>query len=161
MVEDRADPESYLRALHDGGRWSGIEIEDDHGWLLDVRRQRERRMQLQRRQICNPDQRGQIVGENVIHGALVALAPDGCGLHPIGTMLGRALLKKILVIHAFGIALHGQRTSGEMWQQDRCDADVVVDYLALGEAGGGIEDFVEVRELELAAFNFDDAWGSG
>src|SRR6267154_2222534 len=118
-------------------------------------------MQLQRCQVRNPHECGQVVGENVIDGALVAFAPDGRGLDPIGTMLGRVLLKKILVIHAFGISLHGQRTSGEMWEKDRCDADVVVDYLALGEAGGGIEDFVEVRELELAAFNFDDAWGSG
>ena len=39
---------------------------------------------------------------------------------------------------------------GQVGQQHRCDPGVVVDHLALGEAGLGIEDLVEVGELDLA-----------
>ncbi len=47
-----------------------------------------------------------------------------------------------------------------MRHQIRRNADVVIDDLSLGEAGGGIEDLVKVRETELAALDFDDG-GSG
>jgi hypothetical protein len=49
-------------------------------------------------------------------------------------------------------------------RQDRGrDPRVVVDDLALGEAGLGIEDLVEVGELELASFDddFDVSWSRG
>jgi len=40
-------------------------------------------------------------------------------------------------------------------QDRRRDARVVVDDLALAEAGLGVEDLVEVGELELASFDDD------
>ena len=48
----------------------------------------------------------------------------------------------------------------EVRDEDGGDADGVVDDLAFGESGGGIEDLVEVGETELAADDFDDG-GSG
>src|ERR1700691_3340292 len=91
---------------------------------------------------------------------MVALAPDGRGLHPVGLMHGRVLFEEVVVIDAFGIALHGERPSGKMGQKRGCDPGAVIDDLSFGETGGGIEDLVEIRELELAAFDVDDG-GSG
>jgi hypothetical protein len=39
------------------------------------------------------------------------------------------------------------------------NADIKIHYLSLGEPCGRIEDFVQVRKLELAALHFDDGWG--
>jgi len=71
-------------------------------------------------------------------------------------MHGRVLLEEIFVVHAFWIALHGQRTSGKMRHQHGRYADAIVDHLALSEAGAGIENLVEIRKLQLAAVHFDD-----
>src|SRR5260221_8718786 len=75
-------------------------------------------------------------------------------------MHGGVFFEEEFLLHAPGIALHGERPSGEMRHQIRRNADVVIDDLSLGEAGGGIEDLVKVRETELAALDFDDG-GSG
>ena len=97
----------------------------------------------------------QIVGQNVIDVALVALAPDGRGLYPVRPVRGGILLKKVLAVHPVGIALQGQRPSRQMRNQDGRDAGVVVDDLSLGEAGRGIQDFVQIRQLQLPALNFN------
>ncbi len=160
MVEDDAHPECDLRALHDVCGRSGIEVEDDHGRRFDIGGQCQRGMQFQRRQVCDPDERGQVVGQNEIDGAVIAVAPDGSRLHPLRAMHRRVFFKEILMVHTFGIPLHGQRMSREMRHQYRRNADVIVDHLTLGEAGGGIENLVQVGKIELTAFDFDDG-GSG
>src|SRR5262249_18474932 len=48
-----------------------------------------------------------------------------------------------------------ERTSFEVWQQHGRDARIVVDHLRLGESGGGIHDFLQVAERELATLNLD------
>src|ERR1700677_408448 len=40
-------------------------------------------------------------------------------------------------------------------------ADDEIDDLSFGESGGGIEDFLQICELELAAFDVDDGGGGG
>src|ERR1022692_3682542 len=101
-------------------------------------------MQFNRREVRNPDQRGQIVGEDEIDGATVAIAPDGSGLYPIGPMHGRILFEEIFLIVAYtsGIALHSEWPSGEVRHQRGRDADVEIHYLPFGKTGGGIENLV-------------------
>ncbi len=45
---------------------------------------------------------------------------------------------------------------GEMRHQHGRNADVEIHHLPLGETGGGIEDLLQIRELEFAALDFDD-----
>src|SRR5258708_7941194 len=76
-------------------------------------------------------------------------------------LAGRALTMKrypeeIFLVDSFGIALHGERSSGEMRHQIGRNADVIIRHLSLGEPGSGIEDLVKIRELKLAALHFDD-----
>ena len=68
------------------------------------------------------------------------------------------LLEEVSMVHPFGLALHGEWTSGEMRNQHGRDAHVIINHLALGKAGRGIEDLLQVRELQLAALDFDDGW---
>ena len=73
-------------------------------------------------------------------------------------MHGRVLFEEIfpIVAYAFRIALHGERPTGEMRHQHGRNADIEIHHLPLGETGGGIEDLVQIRELEFAALDFDD-----
>ncbi len=155
MLEDLPQPDTDLGALHDIGWRAGVEIEHHHGRAADFLRQRKRRVQLDRRQVRHPDNRRQIVGQNVIDGAAVAFAPDGRGLDPVRPMGGGVLFKKELAVYPVGISLQGERPPGQMRHQDRRNASVVVDDLSLGEAGRGIENFIQVGELQLPALNFD------
>src|SRR6202451_1266372 len=115
-------------------------------------------MQFDGREIRDPNERGQIVRQNVIYVALVALAPDGYGLHPIWAVLGCVLLEEVLFVHALGIPLQGKRTSRKMGQQNRRDPRIIVDDLSLGEPGRGIQDFIQVGQTQVLAFDLDDFW---
>src|SRR5258708_31247584 len=117
-------------------------------------------MEVDGREVWDRDQGGEIVGEKIVNGSFVALAPHGRGLHPVRAMHGRVFFEEVFLFYASGIALHGERPSGEMRHQIRRNGDVIIDDLSLGEPGGGIEDLVKVRETELAALHFDDG-GSG
>src|SRR5205823_6065207 len=64
-----------------------------------------------------------------------------------------------LVVDAVGEAPHRDAAIAEVGQQRRRDARVVVDHLALGEPALGVEHLLEVRELELAPVNRDEAVG--
>src|ERR1700678_1300614 len=107
VLEDLPQPEPYLAALQNICRRAWIEIEHHHGRASDVFRERKRWMQLNRRQIRQPNERGQIVSQNVVDGSAVSLAPDGSGLHPVGPVLRRVLLVEELLVHAVGVALAG------------------------------------------------------
>src|SRR5215213_1211486 len=76
---------------------------------------------------------------------------DPLRAHPVRAVLRALLLVEELALHAVRIALHRQRPPFEVRQQRRRDARVVVDDLALREAGLRIEDLVQVRELERPA----------
>ena len=155
VLKDFPQPHADLRALHDVGGWSGIEIEHHHGGTADIFCQRKRGMQFDGGQVRHPDHRAQIVGKNVVDRAPVALAPDGRGLHPVGPVRGGVLLEEILAVHAVGITLQGERTPLQMRNQHRPDAGVVVNDLPLGEAGCGIQDLVQIGQLQLPALNFN------
>ncbi len=71
-------------------------------------------------------------------------------------MHGRVLFEEIFLVNSLGIALHGERPSRQMRQQRGRNAGVEIHHLTFGETGGRIEDFFEIRELELAALHFDD-----
>jgi hypothetical protein len=64
---------------------------------------------------------------------------------------GDPLLEEALALDPVRITDPGQSTVVEVRQQRRSDPGVVVDDLALGEAGLGIEDLVEVRDRQPAA----------
>ena len=112
-------------------------------------------MQFDRRQIRQPDQRRQIVGQNVMDGAMVSLAPDRSSLHPVRPMLRRILLVEKFFVHAVGIALAGERASGQMRQHRRRNTHVVVDHLLLGKSRRRIQNLFQIRQLELLALNLN------
>ena len=113
-------------------------------------------MNLERRKIRQPGERRQILDEKIVDMAAVVAAPDGRGLNPVGTMLGRILLLEIFVIDAVRVALHRDRASAQMRKQRRRNARVIVDYLALRESCGREKNLVEIGQSKTLAFDFDD-----
>jgi hypothetical protein len=68
--------------------------------------------------------------------------------------MGRAILfVEEFSVHTIGIPLHSKGTILEMWQDNWRDADEVVDHLSFRESDFGIKDLVEIRYLNLTAFD--------
>ena len=65
--------------------------------------------QLEIGEISCPHQRGQIVGETIMHDPLVALTPHLCRLHPFRPMRGAVLFIEKLTFNTVWIALHCER----------------------------------------------------
>src|SRR5579863_4387638 len=115
-------------------------------------------MKFDASEIRDPDKRGQIVRQNVIYIALIAFTPDRRGLYPVRTMFRRVLFEEEFFVHAFGIALQGERAFCKMRQQDRRDARVVVDHLSLGEPSCGVKYLVQVRQTQMFAVDLNYLW---
>ncbi len=99
VLEHRLDREADTAAVEDVGGRAGVEVEDQAGGALDVLGERERRVQLQRRQLRQPDQRGEVVADDEVQQAL---APElqRRRVHPVGRVRGGALLVERLVGNA-------------------------------------------------------------
>ena len=112
-------------------------------------------MQFERGQICQPDQRRQIIAQHVVNITPVVAAPDRGRLHPIGFVHGGVLLEKGLAVHAIGITLARERSAVQMRKNGGSDTRVIVDNTLLGESRGGIKNLFQVRELQMSALNFN------
>src|SRR5207302_11367604 len=75
--------------------------------------------------------------------------------NPVRPVLGTLLFEKVVLVDAVRIALQREESFLQVRQQPGRDSRVVVDHLPLGEARGRVEDLIEVRELELAALDYD------
>ena len=103
-------------------------------------------MQLKRGQVGSPDETGDVLDYAIVHPTVVAIAPDGSGCEPLGAVLRTVFFVEEHATYAVGIALESERASREMRQEQGGDTNVIVDYLALGEAGFGVKDFIDIAE---------------
>src|SRR5579872_603415 len=87
--------------------------------------------------------------------APVALAPDRDGLYPFGPVLGRVLFIEEFFVNAVGIPLARECAPSQVWNDRRSYAHVVVDNLLLGETNGRVENFLQIRQLELFSLYLD------
>ena len=110
-------------------------------------------MQFEIGKVSCPDERRQIVRQAVVHGLLVAFAPNLRRLHPFRPVRWTVLFIKKFAFHAVGISFHCQRAIFQVRQKQWGYANVIVNYLSLGEAGLWIKDLVEVGYRQLLPFN--------
>ncbi len=157
MAEEIAQAQADPAALDDVGGRSGIEVEGEDGGAFGRSREGERGVELDRRQLRHPDQRRPAVADAEVDLARMRAGFDARGLHPFRPVLGAALLEegRVEVIDPFGEAAQRDRATFEVGDDRRGDLGVVVDHLALGEAGLRVEDLVEVGELQLTAVDLD------
>ena len=115
-------------------------------------------MELERGELRHPDQRRQVVAEAEVD--LAAAAADvrsAPSRTQSGRCVGQFFSKKWLAPRRRREAPQRQRPVAEVGEERVGDPRVVVDDLALGEAGLRVEDLVEVGELEPAAVDLDFA----
>ena len=112
-------------------------------------------MQLEVGEVGGPHQCGQVVNEAIVHPAIVAFAPHPRRFHPVRPVGWAIFFVKKHAADAVGITLHGERAASQMRQQDGSDAHVIVDHLSLGESGLGIQHLIEIRKLQVSAFDVD------
>jgi hypothetical protein len=139
----------HLAALGEATARARVEVERHERRSLHVRDLRQRRVQLEVGQVREPDDRRQVVADaevDELRAHRHSLAPD-----PIGSMGRTLLLVEVPALDTVGIALERQRAIAQMRQQDRRDARVVLDDLALGEPRLGVHHLVQVREGELSS----------
>src|SRR6266566_10154202 len=103
MIENRAQPNCDLTALDDICWWARVKIKDHGSRTENVARQRKRRMKFDGGKIRNPDQRRQIVCENVIHVALISFAPNRCRLYPVRAVFSSVLFEEGQLVNAIRI----------------------------------------------------------
>ncbi len=110
-------------------------------------------------QVRQIDQRRAVVADNVVNLVLIVLGEDRLQAHPIGNFVFGVFLKEELLVDAVRIALERKRAVAQMRENQRRYGIVVVDDVALGDAFAGIEDFVEIGELEAVAFDVEQNFG--
>ena len=88
---------------------------------------------------------------SIAHDAIVGAGVEGHGVQPVGSMARAALLEEALALDAVGQAHHREWAAVQVGEQHRGDPGVVVDDLAFGEARGGVQHLLQVRESEPAA----------
>src|SRR4051794_27029324 len=152
------EPKADFRTVLDVGGLTGIEVEHDHARRLDVAAARHRRVQLQCREVCGPHHRRQIRQPAVVDRT-TTIAGAGTHTNPVRSMRGTALPEERFVAHAVRKPPHRDAAVAEMGEQGGRNTRVVVDDLALGEPGLGIQNLLEVRELQLAPVDRDEAVG--
>src|SRR6266516_829726 len=88
-----------------------------------------------------------------MHYPIIALTQNLRRFHTLRPMRRAIFFVKEFCIHSVRIPFHGQRPIAKVRQKNRRDPDVVIDYLALGEANFRVENLVQVRNRELFSFN--------
>ena len=160
VLEHPLQPQPDAAALDDRRRRPRIEVEDHH-------RGRGQRLgavhlgvQLQGGEVGEPDERRQVVADAELDDLL--RQRHRRDRDPVGPVRRALLLEEALVLDAVGEAHAGERAALEVGEQHRRDRRVVLDDVALREAGLGIEDLVEVRDLQGPPADLDlDAVADG
>ncbi len=161
LPEEVAQAERDAAALDDGRRRARVEIEGEDGRHLDrstpwtargAARARRAARARPASACCRPGRSRSVAGPVGEHGRR---------LHPLGPVLGAALLEEVEALDAVGVALERGRAALQVRDHGVGDPGVVVDHLALGEPGLRVEDLVEVGQLQLApADRYDFATSS-
>ena len=104
--------ERHLAALDECPPEARVEVEHEHRRSLRVAGERQRGVELDVGEVCEPDQRRAGPGP-----ACSRCWPIVRGLHPLRPMRGRLLLVEVLFIDAVRVALERQRPVAQMRQR--------------------------------------------
>ena len=130
-----------------------VEVEHDPVGPVGLVDARRPRVQVDAAHVRHPQERELVVHERVVDDLLLALARR-CreralrSIHS-GMCDGALLLEEVLALPAVGVALHRERPSAQVRDEDLRDVAVVRDEIALRDPLVRPERLVEVRETKL------------
>src|ERR1700731_5049103 len=88
--------------------------------------------ELESADLPEPQECGQVVGEQIAVLAVLVLGKNGDRLDELRQRLRPVLLKEALAVDALGHANHGQRSIRKVRQHEARDAGQIADEIALG-----------------------------
>ena len=153
LGEHVAQQQRHLAALREPRGRPRVEVEREHGRRVRILGEGKGGMQLEVGEVGQPHQGREVVAEHELDRAVAGA--DRLRPHPLRRVRGLLLLVEVALLHAVGVALQRERATAQVRQQRRRHARVVVDDLALGEAGGRVEHLVEVGQAQLAPVDLD------
>lgn len=159
-VELRFEPLRDLGALENVGRWPGVEIENDHRRTFDILSFGEKGMKFEVSEVRSPDNGRQIVGHAIMNLGIMTLGPDSRGLYPFRPIRRAAFFVEKPPGDAVRVAFEREGPVFEVRQQNGRDADVIVNDLPFGEAAFRIENFIEIRNRDRFAVDFERRFAS-
>ncbi|CAI7662532.1 unnamed protein product, partial [Penicillium discolor] len=160
--EERPGDPGDLGALRQVGAGSGVQVEHETVGATGQTLRGEpplRHVQLDRRDLREPDQCGHVLHQRIRLGAVGVL--DVLPRDPVRSP-GLELLREERVFGSRGgadaldPALAGDRAAVEEREEQGCDGGVVGDDLALGRARLRIDDLVEVGHAQSSAVDLYD-----
>jgi hypothetical protein len=158
-LQQRPQVLGHPAAVHDVGRRTGVQVEDQQVGLAEFGHPPLRYVQFQAGQVGGPNERGQVVHHQVGHRAGApsarAFRGDPGGADPVRPVFGDVLLEEGLAADALGIALQGQRPVGDVRQQHGRHPLVVVEHLGLGKPGFRVQDLTQVGQGQRPAVDLD------
>ena len=157
-LQQRPQGLGHPAAVRDVRRGARVEVEDQQVGLADVGHPPHRDVQLEAGQVGRPDQRGQVVDDQVGDGAAArpgAVRLDRGGADPVRAVRGDVLLEEGLAVHPLGVALERQRAARDVRQQGRRDPLVVVEDFGLGEAAVRVEHLAQVGQRQRPPVHLD------
>ncbi len=135
---------AHIRPLAVGGR---VEVDQEVIGLLDLRDARVPRVQLDATEIDHPGERGRVVDHR--EDRRVAAGELDVLLAHVVRMRRHALLVEEVALHAIRVAHHMKRPGPQVRENSVGEVYVVMDEIALREAGLGEEDLVRVTDRDV------------
>jgi len=159
VFEQRAESLGHPAAVHHCGGQPGVEVEDEQV-RFPAGKPPHRDVQLEAGQVGRPDQRGQVVDDQVGHCAARLTGPRAARLHvlgadPVRPVARRVLGEERLGVDAFRVALERHRPARDVRQQHGGDPLVVVEHLGLGEPVRRVQHLRQVAQRQAVAVNLD------
>ncbi len=155
VLEQRAEFLRHPAAVHHRGRQPGVEVEDEQ-IRFPAGKPPHRDVQLEAGQVGRPDQRRQVIDDQVADRGARLPRPRAARLHVLGTdpvrpVGGRVLGEERLGVDAFRVALERHRPARDVRQQHGGDPLVVVEHLGLGEPVRRVQHLRQVAQRQGVA----------
>jgi hypothetical protein len=154
FVHDVLDDAGDLADVLPGVPLARIEIDQQVVRTLDVVDPAMPGVQVDTTEVGDPGEPGGVVDDGKVD-PVPAGENDVNGLEPVGMGIRDALLVEEESVHAVGVAEHLHRPLANVRQHLLGHVEVVLDEVALREAGLREEHLVEVRESNLATADAD------
>ena len=143
------DDSPEVRARH------RIEVEVKVVGTIDVVAARVPLVQVDAAEVDDPEQRRQILHDRKVDD-IAGPVLDRAELDPLRTGRGRALHEEELPRRAVRVAFHHHRAIAQVRQQHAGDLRVVLEQVALGQAGLRPEDLAKVGQPDVFPVNGQD-----
>jgi hypothetical protein len=155
FIEDIAHDQRDASDIVKGNAGAGIEIDTQLIRMIEVVSANGMRIEIDASEVDNPQELGGVADDDLAGRASGGEA-ELDGLDPVGVILGRAFLKKRLLIRTVHVAFEHERPARDAAKSAIGDRGVILHEIQLRVAGLRKKDFVGVGDHDFAAGGLED-----